>query len=41
MKSLKGKKLGVYTLAIGTKAKHIRGHFDLTVHLKNKKGLKS
>ena len=38
---LEDKKLGVYTLALHTKAKRTQGHFDLSVHLKNKKGIKS
>lgn len=41
MKSLEGKKLGVYTLEIRYKVMHIHGHFDLSVHLKNKNGTKS
>jgi len=41
MKSLEGKKLGVYTLEIRYKAMRIHGHFDLSVHLKNKNGTKS
>ena len=41
MKNLEGKKLGIYTLAISAKEKHIRGHFDLLVHLKDKQGAKS
>ena len=41
MKSLEGKKLGVYTLEIRYKTMHIHGHFDLSVHLKNKNGTKS
>jgi hypothetical protein len=38
---LEGKKLGLYTLSVSTKAKKIQGHFDLSVHLKNRKGTKS
>jgi len=41
MINLEDKKLGIYTLAISTKAKHIHGHFDLLVYLKNKQGTKS
>jgi hypothetical protein len=36
MKSLEGKKLGVYAREIRYKAMHIHGHFDLSVHLKIK-----
>ena len=41
MKSLDGKKLGVYTLGIQDKAMRIHGHFDLSVYLHNKNGTKS
>ena len=41
MKSLEGGKLGRYTLGIGYKAMHIRGHFDLSVYLNNKNGTMS
>ena len=41
MQCLEDKKLGVFTLSLNTKAKKTQGHFDLSVHLKNKNGIKS
>jgi hypothetical protein len=41
MKSLEGKKLGMYTLEIRYNPMRIHGHFDLSVHLINNKGTKS
>jgi len=41
MKSLKGKKLGAYILAIRFKAMRIHGHFDLFVYLNDKNGIMS